>query len=545
VLLPATPTAPGRLTVALDLLGASEDTWHLRVVNPDRVISNSRPLDVFLPPPTVSSVTPGQVLSGEAAVLTVEGTGLGVTSQCFIDGPAIEPTGLATVPADPPTTPPTLKCTIDATLFASGSGYEIFVRNLRPPAAPLESGRRPFAIVSPVPAITDVSPSAGQAGTVIAVTITGTGFDASSTVVFDGADIGSSFVDATQIFVAQLSLPGCASASCDHTLVVRNGTVSSNAFTVRAGGTPAQVVAVSPGTGYQGEQVVVTFNGSGFVAGTVVQAAEPSGSFGSSAVVSTTVVGPTEVQGNLDLTGKPEGQWLLRLLYPDGSSSTTFSFRVLSNQAILFDAVPRGGAQGEVKSVTLTVGNLRPPAGGVRVRFKPPDPAPAEDLAPDTTTATTITVTLNLVGRETGGCSLQVLNPGGASPSNALSFNVTPGPPTLASVACTSIPPCSTATSTPRSDTPATVVLTGTNFAKPDSGGTGGSSVHISAPDLGVTDFTVPSAATTVASPTQIVIQLDTRNGVSGAYDVAVWNPGGPTPPQKSNVLQDGFQILP
>jgi hypothetical protein len=526
LLTPATLTA-SKATVTLDLEDAPENTWQLRVVNPDRVISNTVPLDVYLPAPVLSAVTPSQVFAGAVTELTATGAGLGATSQCFIVSATVTEQGLPSAQVDPPTTPPSLSCTLDAGLLNPGS-YQIFVRNPRPPATPLDSGKLPFTIVSPLPTLAALSPSAAESGTIVAITLTGTGFDVASKVRFDGSDQVTTYIDATRLYVDQLVVPPCGSSSCNHAVVVRSGQgVDSNALTFRAGAAPPQVLGVSPGTGYQGEVVLVVFTGSGFPAGSVVQAAEPAGAFVS---LPSTMVGTTEVRGTLDLAGRPEGSWLVRILYPDATTSSTFPFRVLSNQAILRDAVPRGAAQGGSVPVTLTVGNLRPPLGSVRVLFGgqtlTPSPVPS---------GTTVNVTLNLAGKDTGGYSLQVLNPS-ASPSNALSFNVTPGAPTLSTV---------NPTSAARSDTPVTVTLTGVNFARPDAGGTGGSSVHISATDLGVADYTVPSADTTVVSPTQIQVRLDTRNGVPGAYDVSVWNPGGPTPPQKSNVLNDAFNILP
>jgi hypothetical protein len=301
---------------------------------------------------------------------------------------------------------------------------------------------------------------------------------------------------------------------------------------------------------------VVTFQGTGFVVGTVVQAAPPSGTF--SDLPSTTPSCPgacNQVQGTLDLNGQPEGLWQLRVAYPSGGgASSAFTFRVLSNQAILYDASPRGGAQGASPSVTFTVGNIRPPYAAVRVLFSRADLVPpfARLVTPTSANPTTVIAPLALAGLDAGTFQVQVVNPCGAAActltgaaltpgstaaSNGIAFNVTPGAPTLASIA---------PTSAARSDTPAVITLTGTNFARPPvAGGTGGSTVHISAPALGITDYALPVAATTVASPTQIQVQLDTRTGVPGKYDVTVWNPGGPTPPQKSNVLLQAFEILP
>ena len=198
-------------------------------------------------------------------------------------------------------------------------------------------------------------------------------------------------------------------------------------------------------------------------------------------------------------------------------------------------ASPRGEMQGDsVVPVTLTAVNLRPdpspaPHYGIKVVFN------GQDWTPTAVNAGTGTVTVNLstVGANTGTYGLQLRNPVAVA-SNSLSFNVTPGPPTLSSL---------TPSAAPQQETPVTITLTGTNFAKPDGSGNGGSIVRVSAPELGVTDYPIPSTSTIVDSPTSMRVQFDTRTGPPGAYDVSVWNPGGPTPPQKSNVLPDAFRI--
>jgi hypothetical protein len=95
---------------------------------------------------------------------------------------------------------------------------------------------------------------------------------------------------------------------------------------------------------------------------------------------------------------------------------------------------------------------------------------------------------------------------------------------------------------------PVKIKLAGTNFAKPPvAGGTGGTTVHISAPDAvpPLLDYAIPVGATRVNSAAEIEVEFDTRTALPGKYDVQIWNPGGPTPPQRSNTLPDAFEILP
>ena len=66
------------------------------------------------------------------------------------------------------------------------------------------------------------------------------------------------------------------------------------------------------------------------------------------------------------------------------------------------------------------------------------------------------------------------------------------------------------------------MTLTGTNFAKPDAGGNGGSAVH--GASASGPDYVVPGV--TVVSPTTITVDFDSTLAVPGNYMLQVWNPG-------------------
>jgi hypothetical protein len=139
---------------------------------------------------------------------------------------------------------------------------------------------------------------------------------------------------------------------------------------------------------------------------------------------------------------------------------------------------------------------------------------------------------VSLAGLDTGVYSLAIQN-AGAGASNAVSFTVTPGPPTL-----TGIAPSSVSQGSPT--VPVTVTLTGTNFAKPDANGNAASQVMFSA-DSGATWVPLPAGNTaTVVSATSISVSFDPRTAVPGSYLVQVWNPPGP---QKSGSVS--FTLTP
>ncbi|MFT3917083.1 MAG: MopE-related protein [Anaeromyxobacteraceae bacterium] len=541
-LLLVAPEAGGsstELRYKLDLSVETPTTWYVRVLNPDNVVSNARALDITVPSPTITQLTPSAVLTGAVSEITVSGTGLGGNSQCRLSSPQLLTTSLPTEA----TADGKLECTVDATLLPPSTEYALRVVNIDPATGDHASLPAKLTIASPKPTLTAISPSITEAGAFVTVTLGGTGFNANSKALFDegkatAATLNTTFLDPTQLLVANLKMPSCASGTCSHTLAVRNDEdplLTSQALTILAGGQPPVVSGLSPGTGYQGETVVLTLAGSGFTAGSFLEAAPPGGSF-------TALTAPgtpncpgacDKIVGTLDLTGKPDGAWQVRATYAGGGTSAPFSFRVLSNVAVLRDASPRGGAQGATVPVVLTASNLRAPFDQIRVVFD------GQALVPTSTPVgsppTTVNVSLVLTGKNTGTYNLAVRN-AGATDSNTITFNVTPGQPTLTSVS---------PTAAPRQTNKVKVTLTGTNFAKPDALGNGGSAVHISNAAIGVTDFAVPKTDTTVVSATSIEVMLDTLAAIPAKYDVAVYNPGGPTPPQKSNVLTQAFEVQP
>jgi MYXO-CTERM domain-containing protein len=539
--LPATLVEAGHLQVFLDLEDAAATTLFLRVLNPDNVRSNAVSFNVLTPTPSISALVPPSVVTGAAHDITVQGSGFVTASRCHFSGPSLGEQIIPTVLSGA-----NLICTVDASGLAPSAEYKLWVANDATPT-PLLSAQVSLPVASQAPTISDLSPNQAEPNDNLAVLISGDGFDVTSTVLFDGQPVvpAATFLSTKSLYVTALAVGATVR---DATIAVRNGSLTSptKPFYVRLGAPPT-VSGLSPGSAYQGDTVTLSFTGGGFPANAVVQLQPPGGAFAT--VPGSTVNGAgTLVTASKAFTGAPlppAGDWQARLSYPTTNGiSASQIFRLLSSQAILQNASVRGAAQGVASvPVSLTVANLRPPISGVRVIFS----GAAGQLTP-TGSASPLGVTLSTVGLDTGTYTLQVLNPLGAAPSNSLSFNVTPGVPTLAGVA---------PTSAHLQDAPVLVTLTGTNFAKPDASDNGGSSVHISSAALGVTDFPIYSTNKVegsgagqvlppyarVQSATQLVLHLDTRVALPGAYDVAVWNPGGLTPPQKSNTLAGAFTI--
>ncbi|MGC3997330.1 MAG: IPT/TIG domain-containing protein [Anaeromyxobacter sp.] len=531
------------LHVDLDLSASPATISYLRVVNPDKVISNPVRFEITTPTPAITGLSPAGAVTGQVTQFTVAGTGFLAESECHYSGQGNAQALLTVVNGDG-----TLTCTFDATSLPPATGFQLWVEN---PALPTSVASQPrsFNVISATPVVNSVSPSQAASNEAVAFTVDGDGFDVTSQVLFDGTPLtATTFVSARQLYIPQYLPAACSSGTCPHVVRVRNGTAgtpSETSATFYVGAQPPQITGLSPGSAYQGAtDVVLTFTGSGFPTGTQLQLQPPGGAFGTpiSATVNgtgtqVTAVVPSFVDSPVGTA--PEGTWLVRLVYPGPINSASYPFRLLSNLATLVSSNVRGEMQGKQVTVTLSAVNLRPSAAAtvdrdIRVVFAGQDRTPsAVNITQASSGTGTVTVQLSTVDLDTGTYTVQVRNPS-AQPSNALSFNVTPGQPTVVTV---------TPSSAVQSDTPTLIVLTGTNFAKPDASGNGGSIVHVASTALGILDFALPASATTVVNSKRLEVRFDTRTGVPGTYDVSVWNPGGPTPPQKSNSLTGAFTI--
>lgn len=532
---PATVQDAGHLTAVLDLTDSPTISLELRVVNPDHVISNAVPFDVITPTPVVAAAAPSLLSAGSAPVLALTGSGFTPASQCRVKGARLAELAL---PTAPPASATQLTCTFDTAGLIPGP-YDLWVVN----EGLLASNHVTIGLQSATPHLDAVNPSTGQPGAIVALTAVGAGFDLTSAVLLDGTVQPTTYLDPGHLMVQQLAIPACPTGTCTATVTVRNAAVTSNGvpLLVAATAPKADNLSVAPSPLYQGDTATLTFTGSGLSGATGISLQPPIG-----AALAAALSGPptaTQATGTASLAGQPDGLYAATLTFPGSVTSSSFQFRVLSSVAVLRSVAPAGGPQGAQPTVTLLAGNLREPRGSIRVLFQGPGPAgPTRTLTPTSfapgapAPAASLDVPLDLTGLATGTYALAVVNPGAAA-SNAVSFSVTPGPPTVTAVS----PACLV-----QSDVPAPVTVTGTNFAA-DANGAAVSQVMITSAALGGAFLALPaSAVVTVKSATELEVLLDTRDAVvdpvtgSTLYGVAVWNPPGPQRSNADRVLKIG-----
>jgi hypothetical protein len=497
------------LFFSLDLSEVGRTVLELRVVNPDRVISNASRFHVRAVAPVLTGVTPASVNTGSRTMLRVTGTGFSSGSVCHL-APAchddVNGFGLPTTSAGGG-----LDCDLNAAGLQPGT-YRLWVEN----DGAERSSCRDLTVTSATPTLVSLSPSSGQTGFPVDIVITGTGFDMTSTAHFVGpetADPLTTYVDSSRLIVSQLLLD----ASGSYTVRVTNGSLQSNTLPYNSQPNPPLVsnLSVTPSPTYQGASITLTFTGTGLGAATGITILPPTGPSFTATMNPPTA---TSVTGTAALGTRPDGLWNAYLTFPTGNSST-FSFRVLSNVAVLRSVSPGGGRQGLSVPVTLTASNLR--GGMPDIILRGPLQSSVTPVTRTTTatgvTATTASVSLNLSGHDTGVYGISVRNPGAVT-SNEVSFSVQPGTPTLTSVT----PSCVF-----QREEPWALTIAGTNFALPDAQGNPLSQLMYS-PD-GTNWYPAPATVTVVDHDT-ITASFDARNAPPNTtgYRLSVWNPPGP-----------------
>jgi hypothetical protein len=565
----------GTLQVTVDLtgipVGPGTAPFTFRVVNPDHVISNLVTLTIVVPIPSLAGVSPTTVVQGAVAMLHVSGTGFTMGSQCHLTGSGVGEIGLPSA-----LNGGELDCQLDASGVPPGAYLLLVVSETG-----VRSNSLGVTVTPNDPVVISINPTDGQPSSAIALSVTGDRFDSTSKVVFDTTVIANTlYLDPSHLSVPSFTLPSTAG---NYGVSVRNGAgATSNAVSFTVGSNPPRIDSFTPPTAYQGNPAVpLAFTGLNFPQGSVIEIAAPgsttyvaSGSPATTGCSGSPVVLCTGVQGTLNLiqspgVPQPEGTWNVRIrLGGAGPSTVSYPLRVLSNQAVLrsYAAAPvpaQSGKVGDTKTgFTFQVSNLQgwPDLSTVRVAFiDPANPTtPLKVIQPSAippangpiTTGQLVLGVPDLPNLKAGVYAFTVNNPN-ATPSNALTFSVTPGAPTLTSV-CLQGTNCTQQVSLAALGTNPviTLTLTGSNFAPLDQNGNG-STVMVAADFMqnfpaadpcgsttGGTQLQQVPGTLTVVSPTRIDVSVDTRNAyvspTGTTYYVEVYNPSGSGAPQKS-----------
>jgi hypothetical protein len=150
------------------------------------------PTPALNPAPTISSVSPGSVVAGSPSqTLTLTGTGYISSTAATLNGAALQANYVSAT---------SLQVTVPASALAAGQIASFVASNPAPGGG--DSVAASFSITSPTPVLTGLSPKMVAQGAAATVTVNGSGFEANSVVLWNGAARATTFVNSTTLTVA-------------------------------------------------------------------------------------------------------------------------------------------------------------------------------------------------------------------------------------------------------------------------------------------------------------------------------------------------------
>ena len=197
---------------------ASARTLPVVVVTPAPGGGTSAPSAVKInanPQPVLSSLSPSSLVAGTPVTLRVVGSGFLLSSTVLFNGSPLATQFVSTTE---------LTSTIDASRTAIAGTATIIVKN--PPPVGGQSAPSTLSIDSPAPTLSSVSPAIifrSSASTV--VTLQGTGFQPTSTALWNGNPYATTFVSSNQVSlsVLQKDVPATSTATVQVTTPVPGG----------------------------------------------------------------------------------------------------------------------------------------------------------------------------------------------------------------------------------------------------------------------------------------------------------------------------------
>ena len=219
------------------------------------------------PVPTVNAISPANVLAGSPALtVTFTGTGYISATAVTLNGASLQTNYVSAT---------SLQATVPAAALAGGQVAEFVLSNPSPGGG--SSAAAKFSIMSPTPMVTGVSPRSVPQGLDALITVSGSGFEANSVVLYNGSARPTTFVDGSTLRVAltanDLRTFGSGEISVNNP--GPGGSTSTPTQLVVAASTPT-ILGLSPSSLTVNTSSNIPLNfylyGSGFAANATVQA---------------------------------------------------------------------------------------------------------------------------------------------------------------------------------------------------------------------------------------------------------------------------------
>lgn len=171
---------------SLVLIGCAGSSGGSKTTTPPPVSPANNPV------PTVNAISPDNVPAGSPA-LTVTFTGAGYikATTATVNGVAVQANYVSAT---------SLQATVPAAALAAGQVADFVLSNPAPGGGSSVAAK--FSIMSPTPVVSGVSPRNVPQGADAMITVSGTGFEANSVVLYNGSARPTTFVNSTTLQVA-------------------------------------------------------------------------------------------------------------------------------------------------------------------------------------------------------------------------------------------------------------------------------------------------------------------------------------------------------
>ena len=440
------------------------------------------------PVPTLTQATPASAPVGSAdTVVQLVGARFLATSQARLDGAAIPTTFVSATRLD---------VTLTAADLGMSASHQLTVFSPAPGGG--NSNALSFDVTNPIPTLAAISPaSVGTGGAPFTLSLSGTNFNSSSSVHFNGNPVPTAFVSSTAL-TAQL--PTIATAGSSAVTVVNpapgGGTSGARQLQAVVITTPT-ITGLSPNPAIAGSPVVLGVSGSNYDC----TGAQPRVLFNAGTLTATSCTATTL---SVSIPATAAGSYPVQVRNPNNDLSNTVSLVLQTpNPAPTLGSLAPATASTGASGFTLTAGGTGFVSGAV-LSFN--------GVARPTTFASATQVSAAIPGSDlavAGTFPVVITNPApGGGASNSLGFAVvTANPvPTISALSPTSLGIGSGA---------ATVTITGTGFVASSSA-----------------TFSGSARPTTFSSATQLAMALtaaDTQTGGIFPVTVVTPAPGGGT----------------
>lgn len=409
-------------SVAIDTTAARPGTIEVQVVNPGRLISNTRTFSLtgVGVTPMLTSVVPSMVPAEYRGPATISGANFDGQSQLRLSGGGLAaPRDFTAVFVSP-------SQLYLASLNLSGIAQGTYSASVAWPGG--MTTPVPFTISGTTPAVTGVSPNRAPRGSMVTITVDGSSFDATSRVRLAAAGaqptaVTTVLVSATRLSAGPVDLTSFALGNYALT-VQNNGAFDSNAVGFVVLSNDPTLVSVSPAGARQDLTVNLALSGANFLSGAA--ASISSAMLAEMPLTTTFADAGTLTVSALALGGYAIGPYQLRVRNPGSAPSASVSFTVTEGQPALTQASPTSFSVSASQPVSATLTGtflyassvVHISGGGIT-----DSPLPTTWLSP-----TSLRVTQDISGQATGAYTIWVVNPATPAPlvSNTLQVTLTP-----------------------------------------------------------------------------------------------------------------------